>query len=50
MTTPKGEKQAGVVYIYLDRMLNKKIAEYEETFILEKCPVKNAEVFIKIES
>ena len=50
MNTPKGEKVAGVVYVDLSKLLNNKLTEIEDTFILEKCPVKNSTVHMNITS
>jgi|JI6StandDraft_1071083.scaffolds.fasta_scaffold667686_1 hypothetical protein len=48
MSTPKGEKQAGVVYVEVAQLLNKKLDNIEDTYPLEKCPVKDSKVFISI--
>jgi len=48
MQTPKGDKQAGVVYIEVASMLNNKIATLANTYTLEKCPVKDSKVNISI--
>lgn len=50
MSTPKGEKQAGVVYIEVAQLLNNKLNKLENTYPLEKCPVKDSKVFISIEA
>ena len=50
MSTPKGDKQAGVVYVEIAQMLNNKIDKIEESYKLEKCPVKDSSVFITIEA
>lgn len=46
MQTPKGEKQAGVVYVEVAQMLNNKQTSIANTFNLEKCPVKDSKVTI----
>lgn len=48
MQTPKGEKQAGVVYIEVASMLNNKTTTLSNFFTLEKCPVKDSRVNISI--
>lgn len=48
MQTPKGEKQAGVVYVEVASMLNNKMATLSNFFTLEKCPVKDSKVNISI--
>lgn len=48
MQTPKGEKQAGVVYVELSQMLNNKIQTFTNVYPLEKCPVKDSKVSISI--
>ena len=50
MVTPKGEKVAGAVYLDLSKMLNNKMEKIEEDFTLEKCPVKDSTVHMKITS
>jgi hypothetical protein len=42
MKAPKGDKQAGVVYVNLAAQVNDKIEKLEGTYTLEKCPVKNS--------
>ena len=48
MSTPKGDKQAGVVYIEVAQLLNNKMDQIEGTYTLEKCPVKDSKVHISI--
>jgi hypothetical protein len=48
MQTPKGEKQAGVVYVEVASMLNNKMTSLSNVFTLEKCPVKDSKVNISI--
>ncbi len=48
MNTPKGDKQAGVVYAEVAQILNNKLASISESFVLEKCPVKDSKVNITI--
>lgn len=48
MNTPKGDKQAGVVYIEVAQILNNKLTSISDSFVLEKCPVKDSKVFITI--
>jgi hypothetical protein len=48
MQTPKGEKQAGVVYVEVASMLNNKMDTLSNFFTLEKCPVKDSKVYISI--
>lgn len=50
MNTPKGDKQAGVVYVEVSQMLNNKMEKIEDNYKLEKCPVKDSKVFISIEA
>lgn len=50
MKTPKGDKSAGVVYIDLAKILNNKLEYLEESFPLEKCPVKDSNVRMRITS
>jgi hypothetical protein len=50
MTTPKGEKQAGIVYVELAQILNHKLESLQQYFILEKCPIKDSKVFITIKA
>ena len=46
--TPKGEKNAGSVTVDLASMLNNKLESCEENYKLDKCPDKDAKVFIRI--
>lgn len=48
MKAPKGDKQAGVVYVNLAAQVNDKIEKLANVFTLEKCPVKNSEVSMEI--
>ena len=48
MNTPKGEKSAGAVYVDLGVMLNQKLEFLEKDFPLEKCPVKESYVHMRI--
>ena len=48
MNTPKGDKQAGVVYVEVAQILNNKLASFSDCFVLEKCPVKDSKVNITI--
>jgi hypothetical protein len=48
MQTPKGDKQAGVVYVEVASMLNNQTSTLSNVFILEKCPVKDSKVSISI--
>ena len=48
MQTPKGEKQAGVVYVEVSSMLNNKVATLANLYTLEKCPVKDSKVNISV--
>jgi hypothetical protein len=48
MKTPKGEKQAGCVYVEVSQILNNKMASLANVFTLEKCPVKDSKVSISI--
>jgi len=48
MQTPKGEKQAGVVYVEVASMLNNKLSTLSHLYPLEKCPVKDSKVSISI--
>ena len=50
MATPKGDKQAGVVYVDVADMLNSKETLIEKDYPLEKCPVKQSQVHIAIEA
>ena len=50
MVTEKGEKQAGVVYVEVAQLLNKKLEKIEDTYTLDKCPVKGSNVNISIEA
>jgi hypothetical protein len=42
MKAPKGDKQAGVIYVDLSQQINDKIVVLDKTYTLEKCPVKNS--------
>ena len=48
MKTPKGDKTAGVVHVDLATIVNDKIECLEKDFVLEKCPVKESFVHMKI--
>lgn len=48
MQTPKGEKQAGIVYLEVAQILNNKQTSLSNCFPLEKCPVKDSKVQIEI--
>ena len=48
LSTPKGDKSAGVVIIDLAVMLNNKIHSLEDNFRIDKCPDKDARVFIRV--
>lgn len=48
MSTPKGDKQAGVVYVEVAQLLNNKLENLSDTYTLEKCPVKDSKVTISI--
>jgi hypothetical protein len=48
MTTPKGEKQAGIAYVEVAKILNNQLENLSDYFVLEKCPVKDSKVHITI--
>lgn len=50
LATSKGNKIAGVCTLDLGSLLNNKIVELTENYRLEKCPDKNAKIFLKIKT
>lgn len=48
LKTPKGDKQAGVVYVEVSQIINKKLQYLQDNFVLEKCPVKDSTIHLSI--
>ena len=48
--TSKGNKVAGSYNLDLGALINNKVVELSENYKLEKCPDKNAKIFLKIKT
>lgn len=46
--TEKGEKSAGSVSLDLADFFNKRVYDMQDLFVLQKCPVKDTKVDMKI--
>lgn len=50
LATSKGNKVAGTYTLDLGMLLNNKIVELSECYKLERCPDKEAKIFVKIKT
>lgn len=48
--TSKGNKVAGSYTLDLGQIINNKVVELKENYRLEKCPDKNAKIFLNIKT